>query len=89
LCPIPFATILSKTIFLIQNYFVIYKLLQQLFKARSLQLTINYIHDRNHKMKLISLHKDVKKPVKMEKESEFATILSKTIFLIQNYFVIF
>jgi len=42
------------------NMFYLLKLLQQLFKARSLQLTTDYIHDSNHTMKCINLHKDVK-----------------------------
>jgi len=38
-----------------------HKLLQQLFKACSLQFTKNYTHDSNHTMTLIKLHKDVNK----------------------------
>ena len=36
-----------------------HKLSQQLYKDRSLQFTVNYIHDINHTTKLINLHKNV------------------------------
>ena len=43
------------------NFGIGHKLWQQLFKARSLQITTNYIHDSNHTMTYLNLHKDVEK----------------------------